>query len=163
MGAAMFVSVFLSLLIAFEAIQLLFLLAHDWVQVGTLNDVAAQKREDPFAKRVVVTLVSAAPFAFLLRGTLQAWTGHAISAPLLFWLAFGYSLLFAGELASWWFPYLFGTSEENRQRFKRLFGNTHSFLRERKGMRPNTLHTTLHVTTVATLFCVAALAARHSL
>jgi hypothetical protein len=38
-----------------------------------------------------------------------------------------------------------------------MFGNTHAFLPERNGIRPNTLHILLHACTAATLVLLAQL------
>jgi hypothetical protein len=40
-----------------------------------------------------------------------------------------------------------------------MFEATHAFLRERNGIRPNTLHVSLHVATLATLVMRGALTA----
>jgi hypothetical protein len=68
-----------------------------------------------------------------------------------------YSLLFIAELQAWWVPYLFRSEPIRAARYQSMFGATHAFLPERKGIRPNTPHVVLHLATLATLFVLAAL------
>jgi hypothetical protein len=56
-----------------------------------------------------------------------------------------------GEIRAWWIPYFFGTTPERVKRYADMFGNTHSFLPERNGIIPNTLHVILHALTFVTL------------
>jgi hypothetical protein len=44
-----------------------------------------------------------------------------------------------------------------------MFGATHAFLPERNGIRPNTLHILLHVSTTALLIVLAVLTFAHHL
>jgi hypothetical protein len=48
-------------------------------------------------------------------------------------------------------PYLVKAEPARAQRYQQMFGNTHSFLRPRNGMVPNTAHILLHLATAATL------------
>jgi hypothetical protein len=76
---------------------------------------------------------------------------------LWWWLWISYGLLFAGELRAWWVPYLFRPEPERALRYRSMFGNTHSFLRERNGIPINTLHAVLHACTAATLIVLSLL------
>ena len=48
-------------------------------------------------------------------------------------------------------PYLLHPEPKRVERYRKMFGNTHSFLPVRNGLVPNTAHILLHVATVATL------------
>lgn len=63
-----------------------------------------------------------------------------------------------GELQAWWIPYFFRSDPARAARYQTMFGNTHAFLPERNGIRPNTLHIILHVATLATLAVLAVIA-----
>ena len=139
-------------LIALQAFHVMFLLLHDWVPLPPWNDVEAQRATDPLRKRLWTTALSAAPYVLLLALTLRE--AGALSRPLLLWLWVGYGVLFAGELRAWWVPYFLVADPERAARYRALFGRTRSFLRERNGVRPNTLHVVLHVATFATLLCL---------
>jgi len=74
-----------------------------------------------------------------------------------FYLWASYTFLFVGELDAWWVPYFFGSKPERVARYQAMFGGTNSFLRERHGIIPNTLHVILHSSTVALLAALAVL------
>jgi hypothetical protein len=146
----------MNVLIALQAFHVLFLLLHDWVPLGPLNNVKSVHAENPGSKMIVGTLMSTAFFAvglaatafyFYARGAFPGW--------VRWWLWISYAFLFAGELRAWWIPYFLGTTEEKRTRYRAMFGGTHAFLAERNGVQPNTLHVILHVVTVATLVVLA--------
>ena len=103
-------------------------------------------------KRLWITAPSATPYVLLLVSSLREAGG--VSRSLLLWLWIGYGVLFAGELRAWWVPYFLVTDHDRAARYRVLFGRTHSFLRERNGIRPNTLHVVLHMATLATLVCL---------
>ncbi len=76
---------------------------------------------------------------------------------LWWWLWISYGMLFAGELRAWWVPYFLRAEPDRAERYRFMFGNTHSFLPERNGIRINTLHAVLHLCTGATLVTLAML------
>ncbi len=138
------------ILIFLQALQLLFLLVHDWLPLGRLNDVAAFRRTSTPREMLLALLVPSIPVAtaFVLsivyfRSSFPPW--------LRTWLCVTYGLLFLGELESWWIPYAFGTSSARVERYQSLFSRTHSFLPPRHGIVPNTLHVILHVLTLTTV------------
>jgi hypothetical protein len=51
-------------MIALQGFQVLFLWVHDWVPLGSLNDVAAIRRADSRQRLVVVTLIQSARIMF---------------------------------------------------------------------------------------------------
>ncbi|HEX4155250.1 MAG TPA: hypothetical protein VHY48_06520 [Acidobacteriaceae bacterium] len=143
-------------LLALECFHVAFLLLHDWVPLGGLNDVQAVRAENPGSRLLRTTLISAAPFVVGLVGSF--WFLHrGYPMWLWYWLWASYALLFAGELNAWWIPYVKGTTEERVKRYRAMFGRTWAFLPERNGIVPNALHVVLHAATLATLGVLGAL------
>jgi hypothetical protein len=147
-------------LFALQCFHVLFLALHDWIPLGTLNDVQAVRAANPGRKLVAGTLISLTPFAIGL-GATAIYFGRAYPAWLFWWLWISYGLLFVGELTGWWIPYLFHSEPERAARYQVMFGATHAFLPERNGIRPNTLHMILHIMTLTTLVVLGALTAQH--
>jgi hypothetical protein len=148
-------------LVALQTFHVAFLLLHDWVPLGRLNDLKAARAENPGGRLLRTTLVSAGPYAVGLAST--AFYFHSsgrFPGWVRWWLWISYALLFAGELRAWWIPYLFGVgaTPEKLRRFRAMFGATHAFLPERHGLQPNTLHVILHAATVASLVVLAMVA-----
>ena len=100
-------------IVGLESFQVAFLLLHDWVPLGRLNDVAAQRGTDSLAKRFWTTVLSAAPFVagLVFSVMFQPWT-HWVR----YWLWISYGLLFVGELQAWWVPYLLRPEPERVER-----------------------------------------------
>lgn len=139
-----------AILLALQAFQVIFLWVHDWVPLGRLNDVAAVRSEDTLRRLVIVTLVQGVPWSIGL--LFSAWYfGRPYPGWLNSWLWITYALLFAGQIRAWWIPYLFRAEPKRAERYRRMFGKTHSFLPERNGIIPNTAHILLHLATAATL------------
>jgi hypothetical protein len=142
-----------SLLIALQTFHLLFLLLHDWVPLGRLNDVSAFQKSTTAPQKALSLLVPSIPVVIGLGFTFLSIT-HALSISFRITLSAIYGFLFLGELEAWWIPYAFGTSAERVARYQALFGATHSFLPDRHGITPNTLHVALHTATLATLILI---------
>jgi hypothetical protein len=141
-----------AVLIVLEACQVVFLAIHDWVPLGSLNDVSAVRSQDTTSRLVTVTLIQTGPFAFgLLYSALDF--GRSYPGWLIEWLFISYLILFLGQLRAWWLPYLLRPEPLRAKRYRAMFGRTHTFLPERNGMVPNTAHLLLHVATLSTL-CV---------
>ena len=67
-----------ALLVGTQAVQVLFLLLHDWVPLGRLTNLAAVRAIDSTAKLLWTTLLSALPYAFGLGesiATFPHWPG----------------------------------------------------------------------------------------
>ena len=141
-----------AVVIALQSCQVLFLALHDWVPLGTLNDVAAVGRQDTRSRLVIVTLVQTLPFAYGLMQSVRQF-GQPCSVGLMRWLLISYGVLLVGQLRAWWWPYLFRAEPQRAERYKAMFSRTHSFLPERNGIGPNTAHILLHLATFTTL-CV---------
>lgn len=146
-------------LLALQCFHVLFLALHDWIPLGTLNDVKGVRAANPRGKLLAGTLISTTPFAIGLAAS-AVYFGRAYPAWLLWWLWISYGLLFCGELQAWWIPYLFRPEPERAARYQVMFGATHAFLPERNGIRLNTLHVILHAATVALLIVLGALTAQ---
>lgn len=146
-------------LLALQCFQVLFLALHDWIPLGTLNDVKGARAANPGNKLLTTTLISVAPFAIGLAAS-AIYFGRAFPMWLFWWLWISYGLLFAGALRAWWIPYFFRPEPERAARYQVMFRNTHAFLPERNGIRPNTLHAILHIVTLATLVVLGALTAQ---
>jgi hypothetical protein len=125
-----------------------FLLLHDWVPLGRLNNLAAMRGEDSLGKRVFVTLLGALPAGIGLFYSAEHF-GRPYPHWLLLLLWITYGLFVAGMLRAWWVPYLFGTDAARAARYQVIFAGTHTFLPQRNGMAPDTLHTLFHVCCLA--------------
>jgi hypothetical protein len=143
-------------LLDLQIFQVAFLLLHDWIPLGPLNDPGAVRSEHPPAKMLLGTSISTLPFAIALGYSLHS-LHHPWPRWLFIFLWIAYAFLFAGELEAWWVPYFFGTKPERVASYDRMFGATHAFLPARHGIRVNTLHVILHATTLATLVVLATL------
>ena len=141
-------------LLLLQCFHVLFLLLHDWLPLGALNDIRAVRSENPLGELLLTTLVSTAPFLPPLLGNAQHLQG-ALPGWVTRWIAIAYGILLLGELRAWWIPYFFGGQRERVERYRILFGRTHAFLPARNGIRVNTLHVMLHMATVATLLLLA--------
>ena len=144
----------LNLLIALQVVQVAILWLHDWVPLGALNDVRRVQAEDTKAKLIRVTLVQSTPFTLgLIFSISYKQTHHPVWT--FDWLWISYLLLFAGEVRSWWVPYIVRAEPVRADRYRNMFGGTHAFLPERNGIIPNTLHCFLHAATACTLVALA--------
>ncbi|MFZ0521140.1 MAG: hypothetical protein WAL95_08965 [Candidatus Acidiferrales bacterium] len=152
-------SITMGALLALQCFEVLFLLLHDWIPLGPLNDLKGVSTADSFGKRVATTLISAAPFAVGLAASIL-YFGQHFPDWLFWWLWISYGILFYGILQAWWIPYLFRAEPERSARYKIMFGATHALLPERNGIRVNTLHVIFHAATVALLIAVAVVSAQ---
>jgi hypothetical protein len=136
--------------LALQALVVLFLLLHDWVPLGRLNNLAAIRGEDSLARRIFVTLLPVVPTAVCLYFCAIHF-GQAYPDWLQMTLWITYCTLLLGLLRAWWVPYLFGTDPERAARYQIIFAGTHSFLPRRNGMAPDTLHSAFHACVLATM------------
>jgi hypothetical protein len=137
-------------LIALQVFQVLFLALHDWVPLGSLNNVAAARSENPGGRLLRTTLISTVPYAVGLAFSIADFR-HPYPGWLMYWLWISYVLLFLGQLRAWWVPYLLVPDPVRAARYRVMFAGTAAFLPERNGIVPNALHILLHVSTLATL------------
>lgn len=136
-----------------QAVVVLFLLFHDWVPLGRLNNLAAIRKEDTVLRSVFVTLLPAIPAAIGLFFSAK-YFGQAYPhwLEMLLWIT--YVVFILGLLRAWWIPYLVVPDPERAARYQIIFAGTHSFLPRRNGMAPDTLHTLFHLATVGTLIAL---------
>jgi len=131
----------------------LFLLLHDWVPLGNLNNVSAFQKSTTVPQELASLLVPSIPVIIGLGFTFLANSrGPSLWFRIICSAVYGFLLL--GELEAWWIPYAFGASEERVARYRALFAGTHSFSPSRHGILPNTLHVALHSATRATIILV---------
>jgi hypothetical protein len=142
--------VFEIVFLALQGFVVLFLLFHDWIPLGRLNNLGAIQSEDSLGRRVFVTLLPAVPAAIGLYSCAVRF-GRAYPDWLEWLLWITYGVFLAGMLRAWWIPYLFVPDEKRAERYRILFRGTHRFLPERNGIAPDTLHCSLHLVTLATV------------
>lgn len=142
--------------IALQSLHLAILLLHDWIPLAPLTDVEAVRRANKFTHMLLGTAITSVPVAWALWRSVANF-GHPYPRGLKIGLWLIYGILFAGELQSWWIPYLFGASPAKVERFQEMFGRTHVFLPVRNGIAPNTFHVFLHLATLATLLVLTQL------
>jgi hypothetical protein len=136
--------------LALQTLVVVFLLFHDWVNLGRLNNLAAIRSQDTLLHRLFVTLLPGVPAAIGLFFSARYFgQSYPPWLEMLLWITYGVFVL--GILRAWWIPYLFVRDAERSARYQIIFANTHRFLPERNGMAPDTLHTLFHVATMATL------------
>jgi hypothetical protein len=114
-------------LLALQCFVVLFLFLHDWVPLGSLNDLKGVSTADSFGKRVAGTFISAVPFAVGLMGTILHFE-KPLPDWLFWWLWISYVLLFYGILQAWWIPYFLHPDPEKAARYEIMFGKTHPAL-----------------------------------
>ena len=149
-------SIAIDVLFALQCFHVLFLALHDWIPLGTLNDVKAVRAANPVGKLAAAAIISTVPFAIPL-GASAFYFGRAYPAWLFWWLWISYRFLFAGELTARWIPYLFRPDAVRAARYRVMFGATHAFLPERNGIRLNTLQVIPHAATMALLIVLGVL------
>ena len=144
-----FETAFLSL----QAFVAAFLLFHDWIPLGSLNNLKAVRREDSLSGRVFVTLLPGLPSAIGFYCSAKHFAGpYPMWLEILLWVTYG--ALLWGLLRAWWIPYLFRPDPQRAARYHIIFAGTHAFLPRRNGIVPNTLHVLFHFATVAVLIAL---------
>jgi hypothetical protein len=143
-------------LLALQCFVVLFVAFHNWIPLGTLNNVSGVRVEFPTGKLLLTTLTNFTPFAIGLAAT-AFYFGRAYPAWVFWWLWITYGLACYGSFKAWWKPYLFGSTPQQVARYQTMYAATHSFLPERNGLRPNTLHVLFDVVTIAILIDLAVL------
>jgi len=132
-----------SALIALQLFVVAFIALHDWVPLGRLNNLAAVQAADRPGKLFIVTLLSTLPFAVGFAASVF-YAGTGFPEWLMWWLWISYGAAVYGMLHAWWVPYLLMASPARAARYQARFAGTHAFLPIRHGIRPDTLHCTLH-------------------
>lgn len=134
----------------------LFIAFHDWIPLGSLNNLKGVASADSKGKRVVVTALSTLPFAIGLAGS--AWYASTRFPTWLVWLLWiTYGGAVYGMLRTWYVPYLLVAEPDRATRYQTMFSHTHTFLPTRNGIAPNTLHVIFHAVLIATAVLLASL------
>ena len=137
-----------------QAVQVAFILLHDWIPLGRLSNRSAVQTIDSKAKLFWTTVLSALPFALVFAVSCIYWRAPHWPMWLETWLFYTYAIAAGGAFLAWWGPYLFWHSPERVQRYRVRFAGTTKFLPERHGFAPDTLHVLYHACIVATLVLV---------
>jgi hypothetical protein len=148
-------------LIALQCFVVLFAALHNWIPLGTLNDVKGAHAAFPGGKLFTTTLINVIPFSVGLAGTV-IYFHRAFPGWLSWWLWISYALACYGSLKAWWIPYLFRPDAKLAARYQVMYGTTHTFLPERNGIRPNTLHVIFDVAILALLIALGVVTVRQS-
>lgn len=130
-------------------LMLLFVLTHDWVPLGNLNDLDGIRSEKTWDGLLLATVLNGLSFLIVLIITLT-FLGKTCPVWARLWLVIHLFCILYGALSAWWIPYFFGTTQELVQAYATMFGNTHAFLPVRNGIVPNTIHTMFHLTLLLT-------------
>jgi hypothetical protein len=144
------------MLLGLQSFVVLFVALHNWIPLGKLNNVSGVRKEFPGSKLVFTTLLNFTPFAFGLAASV-VYFERTFPGWLVWWLWISYGLAVYGSLKAWWIPYLFRADPVLAERYRVMHGTTHSFLRERNGIRPNTLHVIFDGLVVAILVVLSVL------
>lgn len=139
----------------------LFIALHDWLPLGSLNNLAGIRVVDTRAQLMRTTVLSTLPFAVGLAGSAYYSTTHfPMWLMFVLWITYGTGLY--GILRAWYLPYLVYSEPARAARYRERFADTHAFLPERNGIRPDTLHVTFHAVLVLliVLLCVLTFSGR---
>jgi hypothetical protein len=145
-------------LLALQCFVVLFVSFHNWILLGTLNNLKGVRMEFPTGKLLLTTLINFTPFAIGLAAT-AFYFGRAYPAWVSWWLWITYGLACFGSFTAWWRPYLFRSDPQQVARYQTMYAATHPFLPERNGIRPNTLHVLFDIVTIAILIDLTVLTA----
>jgi len=133
--------------IGVQAFMLLFMLVHDWIPLGSLNDTTGVRSQNTPGELVCATVVNSVPVAVTLGLSIAFYrAAYPVLVKVLLIAILG--LLLSGALLAWWIPYAVGASPKRTARYAAMFGKTHAFLPARHGITPNTLHIVLHAATL---------------
>jgi hypothetical protein len=145
--------------IALQCFVVLFVALHNWIPLGSLNDVKAVRSVFPTRKLLRTTLINFTPAAIGLAGSVY-YSRRGFPGWLFWFLWILYGLACYGSLKAWWIPYIFGSEPARVARDQVMYGATHAFLPKRNGIRPNTLHVIFDIVTIAILIVLAILTAQ---
>ena len=143
-------------LVALQCFVALFVTFHNWIPLGSLNNVRGVRIAFPTGKLFFTTLLNFTPVAIGLAATIF-YFGRTYPGWVFWWLWITYGLFCYGSLKAWWIPYLVRNDPALVARYKTMYTGTHSLLPERNGIRPDTLHMTFDAVTVAILIDLAVL------
>lgn len=128
---------------------LLFMLIHDWVPLGALNDVEAIKSQQTTSELLQITALNTLSILIVMV-LAMAFIGKRYPIWAKLWLVIHLGFIAAGVIIAWWIPYFFGADQETIDRYDAMFGNTHAFLPEMNHITPNTIHVFFHLVLLVT-------------
>jgi len=141
-------------LLALQCFVVLFVALHNWIPLGTLNNVKGVRAAFPTRKLFFTTLLNLTPAAIGLTASVIS-IARPYPGWLIWYLWIFYGLACYGSLKAWWIPYLLRPDPALIARYRIMYAGTHSILPERNGIRPDTLHIVFDLVTVAILLCLA--------
>ena len=145
-----------AVLLVLQGFVLLFVSLHNWIPLGSLNNVKGVRVAFPTGKLIATTLLNFTPFAIGFAAT-TFYFHRPYPGWLYWWLWIIYWLACYGSFKAWWMPYLFRRDPDLVARYKTMYAGTHSFLPEHNGIRPDTLHLLFDLVTIAILIDLAVL------
>ena len=145
----------LSLLVE-QCFVVLFVALHNWIPLGSLNNVKGVREVFPTGKLVVTTLINFTPVAVGLAAT-ACYFSRGLPGWVYWWLWITYGLACYGSFKAWWMPYFFQEDPALAVRYRTMYAGTHSFFPERNGIRLNTMHLIFDMVTIAILIDLAVL------
>jgi hypothetical protein len=102
-------------LLALQCFVVLFVAFHNWIPLGTLNNVKGVSVEFPAGKLLLTTLINFSPIAIGLAAT-AFYFGRACPARVFWWLWVCY-----GSFTAWWRPYLFRPDPQQVVRYQTMY------------------------------------------
>lgn len=141
-------------LLALQSLVVLFVAFHNWIPLGTLNNVIGVRAVFPTRKLLTTTAINFIPFAIGLAAS-AFYFGKTYPDWIFWWLWITYLLACYGSLTAWWIPYLLRPNPALAVRYRTMYAGTHAFLPEKNGIRPNTLHVLFDLATLGILIDLA--------
>jgi hypothetical protein len=125
-------------------LSLLFIMAfHDWIEIKPFTDIQALAQHHTIKNRLIASTIYS--ITVLIPLLLTLWYQPTVPLAACWCIIIMYGLLTIGTIASWWIPYIFGSSAKHKEDFAE-YRNTHAFLPKRgDNVIPNTLHCILHL------------------
>lgn len=123
----------------------LFLLLHDWIPLGPLNDLQGIRDANSLKSLILTTIINVFSISVVIGITL-VYIGKRYPIWARIWLIVHLGAILYGAISAWWIPYFFGTDNEIVERYNVMFGDTQAFLPVMNGIVPNTVHVLFHVT-----------------
>ena len=128
---------------------LLFMLLHDWIPLGSLNDIQGIQSENTTSEIIQVTIFNTLSIGIVLVIVLL-FIGKRYPIWARIWLVIHLGSILYGALVAWWIPYFYGAEAERVASFTVMFGDTHAFLPVMNGIVPNTVHVLFHLILIIT-------------
>lgn len=128
---------------------LLFMLSHDWIPLGSFNDIPGVRAENSIGGLIKITIINTLSVLVVIVIALL-FIGKRYPIWARIWLIIHLGSILFGAILAWWVPYLFGADAEMIERYNVMFGNTNAFLPVKNGMVPNTIHVLFHLTLLMT-------------